>query len=372
MKTTVRDQSSRQSGFSLIEILVGMAIGMLGIIVMMQVFAVSEARKRTTNAGSDAQGNAALALDGMRREILRGGYGFAGARLLSCNLQLPNGAPVPLAPVIINPAAAVIPAGDPNTDTLLVAYGSSDDQPEGYQLNLPPPPPPYTLLGTGPMRANDWVIPAPPPPSPTAACALPTLALQRVTGVAGSIVATTGANVATATALFNLGAAPRFLAYAVRNGNLTVCDFMTADCGAAIPLVGTTPNPDPAVWRPVANNVVSLRAQYGRDTSVPMNGTADVFDQTSPTTNCGWARASAVRLVLVARSAQYEKEDVTPAAPQWQGTGSATPVLIDVSRIADGTPNGTANALWRQYRYRVFETLVPLRNVAWMGVPQGC
>ena len=368
MKTTVRAQSSRQSGFSLIEILVGMAIGMLGIIVMMQVFAVSEERKRTTNAGSDAQGNAALALDGMRREILRGGYGFAGNRLLSCNLQLPNGAPVPLAPVIVNPPAAVIPPGDPNTDTLLVAYGSSDDQPEGYQLNLPPPPPPYTLLGTGPMRANDWVIPTPPPPSPTAACALPTLSLQRVTAVAGPVVTTTGPNVATATALFNLGAAPRFLAYAVRNGNLTVCDYMAADCGAAIPLVGTTPNPDPAIWRPMANNVVSLRAEYGRDTSAPMNGTADVFDQTAPTTNCGWARTSAVRLALVARSAQFEKEDVTPAAPQWQGTGSATPVLLNVSQ----NPDGSANALWQRYRYRVFETLVPLRNVAWMGVPQGC
>jgi type IV pilus assembly protein PilW len=154
----------------------------------------------------------------------------------------------------------------------------------------------------------------------------------------------------------------------VRNGNLTVCDYMTADCGAAIPLVGTNPNPDQAIWRPVANNVVSLRAEYGRDTSAPMNGTADVFDQTAPTTNCAWARTSAVRLALVARSAQFEKENVTLAAPQWQGTGSATPVLLNVSQ----NPDGSANALWQRYRYRVFETLVPLRNVAWMGVPQGC
>ena len=44
-----------------------------------------------------------------------------------------------------------------------------------------------------------------------------------------------------------------------------------------------------------------------------------------------------MRLALVARSAQFEKEEVTLAAPQWQGTGSATPVLINVSQNPDGS-----------------------------------
>ncbi|MBL9047051.1 MAG: hypothetical protein JNK34_07025, partial [Tabrizicola sp.] len=50
----------------------------------------------------------------------------------------------------------------------------------------------------------------------------------------------------------------RFLAYAVRNGNLVVCDYMAANCGDAT--AATLANP--AIWRLVAENIASLRAQY--------------------------------------------------------------------------------------------------------------
>ena len=152
MKTRLCDQRSGQSGFSLIEIMVGMVIGLLAIIVMMQVFAVSEERKRTANAGSDAQNSAVIALDGMQRHIGQSGYGFALTRLLGCNLQLPFGAPVPLAPVIINPA--VIPGGDANTDTLLISYGLGNDQPEGYNV-LSLAGSTYTIVGTSMLLAED-------------------------------------------------------------------------------------------------------------------------------------------------------------------------------------------------------------------------
>ena len=61
----------------------------------------------------------------------------------------------------------------------------------------------------------------------------------------------------------------------------------------------------------------------------------------------------------LARSAQLEKDIVTAAAPAWAGSGGNA---IDVS----------ADASWRNYRYKVFETVVPLRNVAWLGVQAGC
>lgn len=355
MKTRTCDPHAGQSGFSLIEIMVGMVIGLLAIIVMMQVFAVSEERKRTANAGSDAQNSAVIALDGMQRDIGQSGYGFAMTRLLGCNLQLPNGAVVPMAPVIINPAANVIPAGDANTDTLLVAYGLGNDQPEGYNL-LGQSGTTYTIVGTGMLRVGDQVIAAP------AACGATTLVLGTVTAVNASVVQLSTS--AAGTGLFNLGANPRFLAYAVRNGNLVVCDYMAANCGSnsALDLA------NPAIWRLVAENIVSLRALYGHDTSVPMDGIVDEpYDQTTPTTNCTWAKTPAVRLALVARSAQYEKEDITlgPAPAQWSRSGT---VAIGVPT----NPDGTADGLWRRYRYRVFETVVPIRNVAWMGVISGC
>jgi type IV pilus assembly protein PilW len=67
----------------------------------------------------------------------------------------------------------------------------------------------------------------------------------------------------------------------------------------------------------------------------------------------------AARLVVVARSAQLEKDNVTTVAPTWAGTGT-TPI------------NLSNDANWQRYRYKVFETVAPLRNMAWMGVQAGC
>ncbi len=128
-----------------------------------------------------------------------------------------------------------------------------------------------------------------------------------------------------------------------------------------------------AVWVPSASDIASLRAQYGRDTSgPPMDAIVDLFDQTTPTTNCGWVRTSAVRLAVVARSGQYSRNNVTMAAPSWMGdtvvtgstTGANNPTALPIDLSADSN--------WQHYRYKVFETVIPLRNVTWMGVQPGC
>lgn len=346
MKTGTRDHLSRQSGFSLIEIMVGMVIGMLGIIVMMQVYSTSEERKRTTTAGGDAQNNAAIALDLLQRDISRSGHGFSNINLLNCSIQLPNGTPIPLTPVNINPAAAVIPPGDANTDTLLIVYGVADDHPDGYSI-LNQSGTTYTIVGTGMVKQGDRTLASPLP------CGAATLRLGTVQSVnASTIVLNTSA---VGGALYNLGANPRFLAYAVRNGNLTVCDYMASNCGSNTPadLANQT------IWRPIANNVVSLRAQYVHAAS---------FDQTAPANCNAWSTTRAIRFALVTRSAQFEKDAVTAAAPTWIGsTATAGNTVLPI----DLTMNTLANpAEWTHYRYRVFETMAPIRNVSWGTI--GC
>ena len=51
-----------EAGFSLVEIMVGLVIGMFSIIVMLQLFSLSEERKRTTTGGSDAMSEGVMAL----------------------------------------------------------------------------------------------------------------------------------------------------------------------------------------------------------------------------------------------------------------------------------------------------------------------
>ncbi len=63
-------------GFSMVEIMVGMVIAMLGTIIIFQVFAVSEGIKRTTTNGGDAQQNGAVVLLALERSLKEAGYGY--------------------------------------------------------------------------------------------------------------------------------------------------------------------------------------------------------------------------------------------------------------------------------------------------------
>ena len=52
----------QQAGFSLVEVLVGMLMGLITILVIFQVFAVFEGQKRTTGSTGDTQMNASQAM----------------------------------------------------------------------------------------------------------------------------------------------------------------------------------------------------------------------------------------------------------------------------------------------------------------------
>jgi len=352
------------AGFSLVELMVGLAIGMLAVVIMMQVFSVSEGYKRTTTGGDDAQNNGAIALYGLQRDLRMAGQGSnsfldnantpSAYSLIGCNLTLRAGVVInALGPVTINPPTSTVAAGDPNTDTLLIFYGDGDDGPEGDRIESQSATNVYTLAGflstggTPSVAVGDRVVAHPSPrPSPCA------LTMEAVSALAGSnVTVPTGVAGMTGGALFNLGPTPRFVAYRIKDRNLQMCDYMVNNCSS-----------DAASnWAVVASNVVNLRAQYGEDAAAAgsMSGTVGVFNQSTPSSMCDWVRMRAVRLALVARSAQLEKDAVTAAAPPWAGSAGAA---IDLSD--DGS--------WQNYRYKVFETVVPLRNMAWVGVQTGC
>ena len=67
---------ARSAGFTLVEILIGLLIGVIGIVVIMQTFAVSEGYKRSATTGSDAQVNGGMALYLIEREVRLAGYGL--------------------------------------------------------------------------------------------------------------------------------------------------------------------------------------------------------------------------------------------------------------------------------------------------------
>ncbi|HXV12315.1 MAG TPA: PilW family protein, partial [Burkholderiales bacterium] len=98
------------------------------------------------------------------------------------------------------------------------------------------------------------------------------------------------------------------------------------------------------------------QAQYGRDTNG--DGIIDVFDEFNPVTAADWATILAVRIGVIARSGLYEKTEVTPvgAIKLWPDSAVA-PTTVG--------PIWTPTAEERHYRYKVFHTVVPVRNMIW-------
>ena len=334
--------------------MVAMVIGMLGLIIMMQVFSAAEGQRRATTGSGDAQSNGAMALYALQRDIRQGGYGFNAVNAFGCPLALPAPASrtlAQLAPVIINSPA--IPDRDNNTDSLLVTYGNNEGPPEGDVITAINGLQLAVQAATN-YRTGQRVIAA--PSAPTAGCALTLTTVDTpVTAPNVPVLDATGA--VDGGTLFNLGVNPRILAYAVRDGNLTVCDYIAADCSEA------------ANYVTIANNIVSLRAQYGH-ASTDVSG-VDSWDQTTPadgnqaTLACLWARTSALRIAIVARNSQLERDQITAAAPTW--AGSDTNDDGDSNDAGDVPFNLSARGNWQNYRYKVFETIVPIRNLPWMG-----
>lgn len=368
----VKNRHLRSSGFSLVEVMVAMVIGLLGMIVMMQVYSTFEGKKRTTTGGDDAQNAGAIALYGLQRDIQRSGKnitGFNSSNLLGCNVQLRAGVTLnSIAPVTINHAS--ITGQDANTDTLLIVRGNNYRGPDGDTVTAAPPSGLsgdnlFAVASPNDFAVNDRVI------AQTSVRSTPcNLALDTVTTVAGAnITVATGLAGMTSGALYNLGATQRIVAYAIRAGNLTVCDYTLNDCGLA------ANNGNAAIWVPIANNIVSMKAQYARDTNNPMDGIVDTYDKTTPATAatlaCDFTKISAIRIALVARNSQSIQTSITASAPVWAGSIAAAASAPLPATVADPI-DISANNNWQNYRYKTFQTIVPIRNISVKGVQTGC
>ena len=137
MTTRACVPASPQRGFGLIEIMVGILISMLMVLIIYQVYAVSEGQKRTITSASDAQQNASYGLFLIGQDLMGAG------QVISASTAALSGC------AMLRPVPAVIAAGatDNDPDTITVLYGGSSS------LSTPAPLLNAASVGTTPPGA---------------------------------------------------------------------------------------------------------------------------------------------------------------------------------------------------------------------------
>jgi type IV pilus assembly protein PilW len=351
-----------QSGFGLIEVLVAMAIGLIGMVAIMQAFAMNERYKENTIGASGAQTNGSIALFTVERDVRMAGYGLANGPALGCSTiqyhfagqysSPPGGgagAGLPaliLAPVII----AQGPAGASDTITTLSSSNAFRTTPATIKDNMPSTSAELKVTNGAGFELGDLAV----------AIQGNTCALMEITNIqdpAGHYQKrpngtynppggtsnlpgfTVGAQI------ISLGR-PQMRRYALdNNSNLTVQDWDMVLSGAA-----------PTV---IVDEVADLQAEYGLDDGggggMAGDNIIDTYTTATPAAAAGWLQLQAIRLAVLARGA-YERPDVN-------GVCTATTVA-NVPVWAGGAFN-IPGGLPSCFRYRVFETTVPVRNMIW-------
>jgi type IV pilus assembly protein PilW len=351
----------RQSGFGLVEIMVGVVIALLALLIIYRGLALSEGYRRTTTAGGDAQSAGMISTFLLAQDIQNAGNTIADTApdLMAC----PNtGAfattwrPIP---VLITDGGA-----DEVSDQISVFYGVNRRlvTQVDTRVTAPPGSPFQVQSPLGWAVGHMFVI---------TNQVGPLCEVSRVTAVAGpdvnGVVTLTHTGVANTypqpSWIVNLGPAPlvRKVHYDVVGDTVRMDDLLDA----------APPNP-------ITGNVVLLKAQYGIDTSLPPDGTIDAWVNAR---NAPWTAADvlaapiaqvrsikAVRIAMVVRSSQFER---IKDAEGLDVTGGATTGFVRTLFPCNALPGCTGEMTnvtipgTQNYRYRVFEQVIPLRNQIW-------
>lgn len=337
-----------QTGFGLVELMVATMLGLIVTLAVTQVFLGFELQKKTTSGGANAQTNGTVALYLMSRDLQMAGYGLIPAS--DFGLECIG---VDLSPVLIENGE------DEASDRLTIQFG---DSPTGgvHSKILDVSDPEVRVDNNFGCRVGDTAlllrgsscaVTSVTAVTPVSAVSLPADTVQTVS--LGSVAFPLGGD-----SLACLGGWQRH-EYAVVAGGL-------ARDGVV-----------------VVNDIVSLQAQYGISASPNSNQITQWVDATGT-----WAfsnfdppadkasvdnrnRIKAIRIAVVARSGNLEQESVTEscsstedAAPtglcSWDATSAAPSVASPAPAI-----DLSNDPKWQQYRYRVYDTIIPLRNPIW-------
>jgi type IV pilus assembly protein PilW len=446
-KTTLLGRAAR--GFTIVEVLVGLVLGMIGIIIMYQVFQVFEAQRRTTVSGGNAQTSGHIAMYAIERQVRLAGLGT----MLITRPELDQYKGLPSCPLGIRTYSAsggglgwagagdrpIVPVlvtdGGNGSDSFTALYGPSAMS--GAPSEVRASEVTVGTLGAGIQVANAPFVNATANPPVNAMfkkddvvlIAQPTLVMSQVKHCVRlkisrveSVETLPGSGKYQARLFFDAGGtfdenppAGEYANFLPASGYTLSPPTIITHLGGSLATVAYRVNGTQLLQNdvPVADGVVSMQVQYGigprrgelgcmsANLTEPACQRVKAWTSAVPYDGVNWdrigtdpwpamdadrqarleniARIKAVRIALVMRSQNLERDPLYGAgleiAPRnsctaagdivnsgglkicaWRDPAGGVDVpLVDLT----GTPD------WDRYRYRVYETVVPLRNVIW-------
>lgn len=347
--------SARMRGLSLVDLMVGLAIGLIATLVILNVMVMFDMRRRATAGGSDAQVNAVIASTLLSRELRIAGHGLGPPAGLGCIVHRAL-APDTNDSFMLVPAV-IVNGSDGAPDTLTVLAAGEQALPPARLIAS------YTM-GNAALNLDSTLgvetdMHLLLQSAGHSDCALLTVAAvsigaytvqtKKINGLLPDVVFSAGSPVV------NLGSL-HYRRYSVDANQRLQSESFDTNSGS---WVAST----------MAEGVVNLQLQYGFDArsgtqAIPqVTRWSDVLidaDGNGATGNAGdWQRMLAIRVAVVTRSAQRKDESCDTHAPTWNAgndtSGELQSTQIRVDHLSD----------WQCWRYRVLQTEVPLRNQLW-------
>lgn len=372
-------------GFSMVELMVSVVVGMLAVMFATRLLATSESDKAAALGGSDSMQNGMLALFSLNFDASQAGWGMNDTLVNGCNTLMSDSEgftltsvkrggvdTTPLAPVVIQNNGERSDVVSLNSAGSLTGVGNvtlADLYAGGNDIRV------STVNPFG-FNVGDVIVVA--SEGGGGDCSIAQLSgvagdmLQIATGRYNSGSGLLGGvyNQGSKARVFNLGPPDKFAlhTWSVQRGVLRLRASNMKDSSDAP--------------KAVVDNVVAIKAQYGFDTRAgfnPLHGSqvsiwsADMLDADGSGIegDAGdFQRVTAVRLAVVARSQVPDKPNTS------EGTCTTTEKKLKIFETE--TPKGVApvpvtvaldtegdKVHWTCYRYRAFETVVQIRNNAW-------
>ncbi|WP_430388447.1 PilW family protein [Dyella sp. 20L07] len=370
-----------ETGFTLVELMVGMVVSLICVLAMMAAFAAFEGPKRTTTSGDDAQQNGSYSLFELERQIRTAGsgltqgnnYGVWGCSITAytTNQVIPRKTAFPAAfgswpqtipgpmlavPVLVA-AGGTDASGNALSDTIAVVAGNPAGTVFKSAVQSSTTASTLVLDNSLGIYANDYLLAT----TTAGNCSLGqasavTSASNQVTLVAANSPST---GFTSAAYVFDMGAQPVISLYGVdpNTSSLVMYDMLQRSGDTTLP---------------VADGIVAIKALYGVDdgatnASIPgsgklNDGIIDEWVQPTGTWSIATVTASqtaaltafqeikAVRLVVVARSQLPERSiDYAGAASLTLFSDLPTAVQYKITTQP-------------QYRYKVYDTTIPIHN----------